>query len=676
MFKKPYKISTQTVLSSKDRKRVLQEFSCRFDPTASHQLYESTPELRVQKIEKTKILIYRNGDNPLFVDPSSNHEYFPTVYTVNAHPGLVKHVLWVPRQVQQFIGNGANLMWKGVLNFSELGEFRAGEMAVVRTIDGRNIAVGTMAIDKALMVQIGRFEGVAVNVLHYEGDWLFQSGTQLVKHGPGVKFEEADEVESGQTDAPKEADGGDGGVSNAAGGQPGEGLPVKAEGDTAQPPPDQEAGTAPQQPPDSDPKKTSPQPDSNDPEVRAQAQKQVDEALMEAFLNAIKVTLNDDDLPIENSSFWNQHMASCLPGRPLPDVKNSSYKKMGKFFSDLDEKGLILYKEASKKNPTPVIEKVNRSHPVIASWAPTIGASTFKKEQVEEAKPLRFQAPIKVVNLYRPDDVVLSYFGELIEREFYSKAELAAVMRGYLMLNKLLSKENVTLTDKLREDFKLVKTKVVQGKGGAKAKPKAPDAPKPGLLMPNASEGSDDSGSDPEAPDSEATKPSPPCKPGANTKPQTSTGGKPQAKPDAPKPAPPQEKLNKTSFKQLMEAVLKRCGPGYQLTDLKTGKQTIKKGRHFEIEVTIERCMNKYVTKVVGLDGYGFNLKEVLGDMQVHFATSGTIHEKVVSKVEIEELSIQGAFNDEMRTYLSSEFGIDENVIKIVDKANVKKKKK
>lgn len=58
---------------------------------------------------------------------------------------------------------------------------------------------------------------------------------------------------------------------------------------------------------------------------------------MEAFLNAVNLKIDDNDLPIENANFWNNFMLPCKGPEADLEIKNSSYKKLGKFFSTLDK---------------------------------------------------------------------------------------------------------------------------------------------------------------------------------------------------------------------------------------------------------------------------------------------------------------------------------------------------
>lgn len=63
----------------------------------------------------------------------------------------------------------------------------------------------------------------------------------------------------------------------------------------------------------------------------------MDELILEAFLNAVKLKINDDDLPIENANLWNNYIIPCKNPNANLDIKKSSAKKLGKLFSNYDK---------------------------------------------------------------------------------------------------------------------------------------------------------------------------------------------------------------------------------------------------------------------------------------------------------------------------------------------------
>ena len=58
----------------------------------------------------------------------------------------------------------------------------------------------------------------------------------------------------------------------------------------------------------------------------------MDEYIFESFMNALKVSLSDKDLPIDASVFYSSHMLQCKKEGIMIDLKFSTYKKIGKFF--------------------------------------------------------------------------------------------------------------------------------------------------------------------------------------------------------------------------------------------------------------------------------------------------------------------------------------------------------
>lgn len=117
---------------------------------------------------------------------------------------------------------------------------------------------------------------------------------------------------------------------------------------------------------------------------------------MEAFLNAIVLKITDDDLPLENANMWNNYILPCKNPKVKIDIKNSSHKKLGKFFFNMEKMGLIKYKEASKKQQTPQITQILRVNKKISEWVPTIGHEDLKSEnEGEDEQKIEFVDTIK-----------------------------------------------------------------------------------------------------------------------------------------------------------------------------------------------------------------------------------------------------------------------------------------
>lgn len=114
---------------------------------------------------------------------------------------------------------------------------------------------------------------------------------------------------------------------------------------------------------------------------------------MEAFLNAVYISDALKELPIDGSNFYQNHMLLCKRENVQLDMKNSSFKKIGKFFQvklfllkSISKLGVIEYKEA-KKGSNPMITKINMSHPKVKDWTPTINKmGTNSKNELKNVK--------------------------------------------------------------------------------------------------------------------------------------------------------------------------------------------------------------------------------------------------------------------------------------------------
>ena len=86
------------------------------------------------------------------------------------------HTLTINEGVEAYIFNGANLMWPGVNNFSDLGKFKKDQVVGIRSIKGEMIAIGAMGCSLEEFEKNGEGNGVAIYILHYKQDKLWDLG--------------------------------------------------------------------------------------------------------------------------------------------------------------------------------------------------------------------------------------------------------------------------------------------------------------------------------------------------------------------------------------------------------------------------------------------------------------------------------------------------------------------
>jgi predicted RNA-binding protein (TIGR00451 family) len=78
--------------------------------------------------------------------------------------------------VEGYIFNGANLMWPGVRDFTNVGNFKKDQIVSIRTSKGEVIGVGAMGCSLDELKKNTDGSGVAVYILHYRGDKLWDMG--------------------------------------------------------------------------------------------------------------------------------------------------------------------------------------------------------------------------------------------------------------------------------------------------------------------------------------------------------------------------------------------------------------------------------------------------------------------------------------------------------------------
>jgi predicted RNA-binding protein (TIGR00451 family) len=102
--------------------------------------------------------------------------FFLTVYTCTALPDLIPTIR-LNKGVEEFIYKGAHLMWPGVSNRNDLGEFDNDDLRRIVSSEGIVVAVGAMAMNsKELEEDENPDEGICCHILHHNKDKLYEMG--------------------------------------------------------------------------------------------------------------------------------------------------------------------------------------------------------------------------------------------------------------------------------------------------------------------------------------------------------------------------------------------------------------------------------------------------------------------------------------------------------------------
>jgi hypothetical protein len=80
MFKKKFKVSSHSLISGKDKKKLKSDLEKFFDKDSIEHLFSNSTDIYADKINASgsKMIIYGIDETPLFVDSTTKGDLFPT----------------------------------------------------------------------------------------------------------------------------------------------------------------------------------------------------------------------------------------------------------------------------------------------------------------------------------------------------------------------------------------------------------------------------------------------------------------------------------------------------------------------------------------------------------------------------------------------------------------------
>lgn len=78
MFKKPLKVSNQSLLGGKDKKTLKKDLSVHFHVKSIEHFFDSNEKIYCNKMQGSKIVLYSTETFPAIVDSTGKGTYFPT----------------------------------------------------------------------------------------------------------------------------------------------------------------------------------------------------------------------------------------------------------------------------------------------------------------------------------------------------------------------------------------------------------------------------------------------------------------------------------------------------------------------------------------------------------------------------------------------------------------------
>eukprot|EP01016_Furgasonia_blochmanni_P000252 TRINITY_DN1001_c0_g1_i1.p1 TRINITY_DN1001_c0_g1~~TRINITY_DN1001_c0_g1_i1.p1 ORF type:complete len:729 (-),score=327.94 TRINITY_DN1001_c0_g1_i1:179-2275(-) len=358
----------------------------------------------------------------------------------------------------------------------------------------------------------------------------------------------------------------------------------------------------------------------------------MDEYLMEAFFTALKISVKDKDLPMDASVFQNDHLLLCKPENVILDMKNSSYKKLGKFLQVMDKQGYIDYKEA-KKGQGPMITKIHREKEDFFQFMPKIKKAEKKEKDANEEKKVDENVipKVELAEVYKPRSNLKPIFATAdgtVPDKYYTEQEAHDAFQKFLTATKKLEKKNVFVDVELLSIFPEAQNlkKTEEEEEGTKGEGE-------GAAAAGAGEG------------------------------EVTSKKKGERKSD---------KLYITKD-QAFKMFGNHLDTFHRIRYLDTGKEEIKKGEIKPIHLIAEKAHNKNITRIAGLETFAFNINAMVTYFQVRFACSVSTHD-LPGKNAGREVVVHGNFLNELIDFFTGECKIDSKHITSVNKLDKKKK--
>lgn len=78
MFKGAIKVAGHSAISNKDRKKLKKDLTKNFPTDVIDTIFINTGEFSATKLQNSPIILYSDEEFPMFVDSTSNGDFFPT----------------------------------------------------------------------------------------------------------------------------------------------------------------------------------------------------------------------------------------------------------------------------------------------------------------------------------------------------------------------------------------------------------------------------------------------------------------------------------------------------------------------------------------------------------------------------------------------------------------------
>lgn len=461
MFHKPFRIKTNTQLRGSERKRIGREVMKQFPQLSESDLQVLFPPKEVMSAIKIVthggdlVIVYCVQKLPLIFE--LEEKMYPTVCLLWSFPSLLPSFTTWP-QVFDRLAAGADLMLPGIvlnrqLHIKAYGNLQKGEAVAINMMTNKApVAVGLTALSSFDMYMAAQ-HGRAVRILHFVGDELYSYGTKLTipELGPPPGFEvdvDVSSVDDGISVIPESASRvksetvSDNDTLTSSISQPSnlEESTVEHICNSAKDlvwdiiAADKSEELSIKDVSESDAIQEEDVSVGEGPKLDVNPQENMDKLLEYCFLKAWKTTAKKVEFPLLTSNFYKLHMIPACPSGKQLDLKRSSYRKLSKFLSAMENLDIIKVRELKKGVES--IMAVNTNHPRLREFVNTEESS----ETVGEKCALS-AAAVKpaVFELYTVTALVLPLFSSFGFRkgDNLTLADIRKHVTDYVKTNRL-----------------------------------------------------------------------------------------------------------------------------------------------------------------------------------------------------------------------------------------------
>lgn len=441
MFKRPFKVKSNSQLKGSDRKKLRTELQSNFsslsEDAINNILPSKEPVFLVKLVAHSGQLVILYCVQKLPVVFEIEGVMYPTVFMLWHVPDLLYTFTTHP-QVFSAIAGGADLMLpgvicKGTVNIHSYGKLNKGERVAINLSDNKApIAVGITPLSSFDMYMAAR-RGKCVQVLHYYGDQLSNYGTKLQIPELGPVFSTGDDLVKGNrvecnrtTDEAEHKEEHEDEQKNDSPEHIKETVPSSINED------DKENVDA------------SQKDDKEENIVSVPPEKEMDDLITYCFLKALKTSVKKVELPILVSNFYKVHMIPACPPSMSLDLKKSSYKKITNFLEEMVKQRVITLQTVTKGVQN--VSHVDYENSLLKDFVDKYADEEPVRHPVVDQTSSKTAVP-EITEQYTITAAVQPLFEKYLykKKESVSMQTIRKVVTNYVKQNNLQAEENKKL---------------------------------------------------------------------------------------------------------------------------------------------------------------------------------------------------------------------------------------